>query len=144
MLKITNSVHLLHSEVEKEVQRDDRTCLTLSSESGAELALTTSPLPSSPVPCHLNHTWSFCYNRNFTDICGKEKWPPSQSRLFAEPNPGQGFALQKVPQDWEISTHLGGHFFRIKGASKPQLKSCDTSLKTAASHHGTQHLRSPT
>lgn len=118
--------------------------LTSLGKLGTELDLTMSLQTSSPLPCYLYHTLSFCYSRHLKNICGREKQPLSQSCLFAEPNPSQGcFALQEVPHDWEISTHLGGHFLQIKGACKPQPKSRDTS-KTIASHHGTQHLCSPT
>lgn len=96
-------------------------------------------LGSNPVPCYLYQTRSFCYNRCLKNISEVGKHPWATVACLQSQSLVEVWLCKKSLKDWDIFTHLGGHF-QINRACKPQLKSCDTTLRSMASHHGTQQL----
>lgn len=127
-VKITNPVYFLHSDVKKWVQGGNRSCLTSHSHSGTELGwirgspgFCSVPLPTPRIVILLQQVRNQYLPSRKTALATELRLClQTQSQV-------EVWLCKKSLKDWEIFIHLGGYFFQVKGACKPQLKSCDTS-----------------
>lgn len=96
-------------------------------------------LASPQVPCYLHQ----CIVIMLQHVLNKYLWSKTEQQRCFSPCRVKSrwkFCFVKSPSQIGRFSHTGEWYFsQIKGAWKPQLKSCYSTLKTRASHHGIQN-----